>query len=127
MLCKVKHPIPKEHQSHLTYQIPCACGKTYIGETKRRLATRLKEHKELCRKIINEKSAVVEHTWSNQTCNMDWDGTRILAHASTTLQLRMKEALHIQLNQQHLLINTDEGMELSKCWASLIKTTTTYH
>ncbi|XP_062518280.1 uncharacterized protein LOC134193468 [Corticium candelabrum] len=127
MLCKVKHPIPKEHQSHLIYQIPCACGKTYIGETKRRLATRLKEHKELCRKMENEKSAVAEHTWSNQKCNMDWDGTRILAHASTTLQLRMKEALHIQLNQQHLLINRDEGMELSKCWASLMKTTTTYH
>ena len=75
----------------------------------------------------NEKSAVAEHTWSNQTCNMDWDGTRILTHASTTLQLRMKEALHIQLNQQHLLINRDKGMELSKCWASLMKTTTTYH
>ena len=111
MLCKVKHSIPKEHQSHLIYQIPCACGKTYIGETK----------------IENEQSAVAEHTWSNQTCNMDWDGTRILAHASTTLQLRMKEALHIQLNQQHLLINMDEGMELPKCWASLMKTTTTYH
>ena len=30
--------------SNLVYKYPCACGKSYIGETKRRLATRAKEH-----------------------------------------------------------------------------------
>ena len=31
-------------QSNLVYRYNCACGKSYIGETKRRLATRAKEH-----------------------------------------------------------------------------------
>ena len=30
------------------HQVPCTCSKVYIGETKRRLETRLKEHKHAC-------------------------------------------------------------------------------
>ena len=45
----------------LVYQVPCDCGLVYIGETKRRLETRLKEHKDATRLSYTNKSALVEH------------------------------------------------------------------
>ena len=39
--------------------------KVYIGETKRKLETRLKEHKDVCIKYLTDKSAIAEHTWMN--------------------------------------------------------------
>ena len=42
------------------YQIPYSFGQVYIGETIRRLETRLKEHKSACSKGQLEKSAVAE-------------------------------------------------------------------
>ena len=49
MLTKVKDALPMEKQANIVYRIPCSCGKAYIGETKRRLETRLKEHRDACR------------------------------------------------------------------------------
>ena len=39
MLTKVKDPLPVEKQANVVYEVPCSCGKVYIGETKRRLET----------------------------------------------------------------------------------------
>ena len=48
VLTKVKDTLPVEKQSKVVYQIPCSCGMTYIGETARRLKTRMKEHQDAC-------------------------------------------------------------------------------
>ena len=42
MLTKVKYPLMMEKQAKVVYCIPCSCGKAYIGETIRRLETRVK-------------------------------------------------------------------------------------
>ena len=47
VLTKVKDTLPAEKQSKVVYQIPCSCGKTYIGEMTRRLETRMKNTKML--------------------------------------------------------------------------------
>ena len=43
-LTKVKDTDPTLKKSSVVYKIPCSCGLAYIGETKRSLETRLKEH-----------------------------------------------------------------------------------
>ena len=43
-LSKVKDPLLMEKQSKVVYRIPCSCGKSYIGWTKRGFETILKEH-----------------------------------------------------------------------------------
>ena len=58
-----KDRIPDMTQSHVVYRIPCNCGKFYIGETARRLETRVKEHKGACEKGMTERSAIAEHAW----------------------------------------------------------------
>ena len=37
---KVKDSLPARKQANVVYEVPCTCGKVYIGETKRRLETR---------------------------------------------------------------------------------------
>ena len=41
VLTKVKEPLPMEKMAKVVYRIPCSCGKSYIGETRRRLETRV--------------------------------------------------------------------------------------
>ena len=64
LLTKVKDTLPMEKQANVVYKVPCTCGKVYIGETTRRLETRLKEHKDACIKGFTDKSAIAEHAWT---------------------------------------------------------------
>ena len=63
LLAKVKDPLPMEKQANVVFKVPCTCGKVYIGETTRRLETRLKEHKEACIKDFTDKSAIADDAW----------------------------------------------------------------
>ena len=69
MLTRLKDKLPEEKRSKVVYWIPCDCGKVYIGETIRRLETRLKEHKEVHRKADTKTSVVAEHSWNTQHAN----------------------------------------------------------
>ena len=118
MLTKVKDPLPIEKQSNVVYEIPCTCGKVYIGETKRHLGTRLKEHKDACVKCQTDKSAIAEHAWAEDH-PINWSGTKILQRASHTMELVMKEALCIQSTPADSRFNRDGGYELPDCWFAL--------
>ena len=59
-----KRPFPAEKRTGVVYEVPCSCGKVYIGETIRTLETRIKEHKRACRDSDYKKSAIAEHTWT---------------------------------------------------------------
>ena len=83
MLTKVKDPRPIEKQANVVYKIPCTCGKVYIGETKRRLGTRLKEHKDACVGGHTHKSVIAKHAWA-EGHPINWSGTKILQRASHT-------------------------------------------
>ena len=50
LLTKVKDSLPKEKLAGVVYQIPCQCGKVYVGEMQRHLETRVKEHRDACNK-----------------------------------------------------------------------------
>jgi predicted GIY-YIG superfamily endonuclease len=44
------------------YQIPCECGKVYMGQTGRSIKTRCKEHRRHIYLDQPDKSAVAEHS-----------------------------------------------------------------
>ena len=91
MLSKVKDPLPVQKQVNIVYKVPFLCGKVYIGETKRFLETQLKVYKEAGIRGQTTKSAIAEHAWT-EGHPINWDGTKILQHASHTMELLMKEA-----------------------------------
>ena len=120
VLTKVKDPLPMEKKAKVVYRIPCSCGKSYIGETKRRLETRLREHQEACRKGTREKSAVAEHAW-NDHHTIKWEETAVVDMARHPRELLLKEAIHIQMTPAEERLNRDAGLELPRCWVAALR------
>ena len=104
----------------VVYKIPCSCGKEYIGETKRMLETRLKEHKAATRRGETEKSAVAEHAWKEDHPPL-WDEVEILAHANRVDTLRIKEAFCLTVADEEKSLNRDKGLATSDCWRPLLR------
>ena len=104
----------------MIYQISCQCGKVYVGETQRRLGTRVKEHRDACMKGDTWKSAITEHQWDQQH-QVDWDGTRVLGRATRPIQLKVKEALHIERTTANTRLNCNGGYGLPGCWIATMK------
>ena len=84
--------------------VPCSCGQRYIGETKRALGTRLKEHQAATMRGEIAKSAIAEHVWSPHHQPL-WEETRILDQADNTTILLIKEAMHTSLQNPRELMN----------------------
>ena len=120
LLTKVKDPLPIEKQANIVYEVPCTCGQVYIGETRRRLGTRLKEHRDACKKGLTDKSAIAEHAWTNGH-PIRWDATKVLQRASRTMELVMKESLSIRTKPESERFNRDSGFELPDCWIATYK------
>ena len=119
-LTKVKDTDPAEKRSYVIYEIPCSCGCTYIGETKRALETRLREHQAATRCGELEKLAIAEHAWKNDH-QVLWSQTRVLDEARNTTSLLVKEALYIRRADSSRLVNRDEGLAISRSWSAIIK------
>ena len=118
-LSQLKDVLPMEQRSGVVYEIPCStCDKSYIGETIRRLGSRLKEHKDACRKCEKDKSALAEHAW-DEGHPIAWGKVRILNSDSRRIRLVIKEALHIN-ESKSTLMNRDTGLELPGCWLATL-------
>ena len=118
LLTKVKDPLPMEKQANVVYEVPCTCGKVYIGETRRRLETRLKEHKDACIKGFTDKSAIAEHAWMEDH-PIRWDDTRILQHASRTMELVIKEAICTRMTPEGSYFNCNGGYNIPDFWIDM--------
>ena len=114
MLTKVKFTLPLKKQSIVVYQIPCTCGKIYIGETKRRRNMKIKEHHNTCGKGLTSRSAIAEHAWKNHH-PIEWEGVSVVDQARAPKELALKEALHIQLIPSEEFFNQDVRIELPYC------------
>ena len=104
----------------MVYRIPCSCGQEYIGETRRSLESRLKEHQAATRRGETEKSAVAEHAWTHQHRPL-WDETAILDQARSNSTLLIKEAFYILTAEREKLLNRDQGLQVSECWRPVLR------
>ena len=82
----------------------CSCGQKYIGETKRNLEARLKEHQTATRRGETDKLAIAERAWEEQH-QPQWNNIKLLDHARNENILLIKEVLHIMMTDQHSLLN----------------------
>jgi len=65
-----KDPLSNHSKKNVVYKISCKdCDATYVGQTKRKLNTRITEH----RNQINSKSKTTSHNH-----NFDWSNVEIL-------------------------------------------------
>ena len=98
-----KDCLPVALKSFVVYKFTCAgCQSCYIGETKRHLPTRIKEHLQ-----TDTKSHIIQHLNEYSNCRDLCDDSCfiIIDHASSSFRLKLKEVLHItwlkpELNKQ---------------------------
>ena len=55
------------------------------------------------------------------TGSVDWDGLRVLDRATKPIQLKVKEALHIERTPANTRLNCDWCYELLYCWITTMK------
>ena len=60
----IQGPLPETSWNGIVYKIPCKdCPKLYIGQSKRSLKCRLKEHERAVQNADYNVSALAEHCW----------------------------------------------------------------
>ena len=93
MLRSLKCRTPTPLLANVVYKFQCLSdsSKSYIGKTKRHLATRVKEHKQ-------GPSAIQSHLEECRVCrdNYSCDLFAILDSGSNDLDITIKEAMHIK-------------------------------
>ena len=119
ILTSVKDPTPPDERPRVIYNIKHTCGDFFVGETKRTLATGIKEHKTACWLAAFERSAVAKHAWQEDH-KINWDDVEILDKAKD-LQERKVKYLYIRMVPRTCLMNRDEGRELPPLWMRTIK------
>ena len=83
----------------VVYKLTCSCGSSYIGQTRRNLINRLKEHSS------SDKSEVYRHLMDNPDHKLDFTKPNILSSSGDSARLLILESLFIQKNEP--LLNVD--------------------
>ena len=77
-------------KSGIVYKLTCSCGSTYIGQTRRNLLCRIKDH------AASEKTEVCKHLLQNPSHRVDFNTPTILGSENDTARLLILESLFIQ-------------------------------
>ncbi|KAL9961738.1 hypothetical protein ACROYT_G030742 [Oculina patagonica] len=99
-------------------RIPCECAKVYIGETRRPMQDRIKEHDRDIRLARTQTSTVAGDT--NNTGHYPlWNEVKFIDRDPHWYKRRVKEAIDIRLHPNN--INRDNGIEIPEAWMPTIK------
>lgn len=106
LLCNLKDKVPPDEQSGI-YQIPCRdCSAVYIGQTRRKIKTRIKEHKNAVDANKPNESSVAVHT-SNNNHNINWEEAKLIKSVQKISHLNAWESMIIT-NSKEPLMNEDD-------------------
>ena len=117
LFSKPKDPVPKDQARGVIYSIPCkVCDKLYIGETKRKFNTPLKEHQTAVEQKHPKKSALAKHCLQSGH-TISWESSKILRASSSWRTQHLLEAWEINTCKSPL--NRDDGMYLPQDYRAL--------
>jgi hypothetical protein len=106
----------KTPSNSIIYQIPCECGKTYVGQTKVGINNRMKQH---YKSIVDDKNKNLEmikhHQDMKYQCLFDVDKAFIIEEEKDYWKRRIKESIYSQVNQS---INAHD--KLNEAWTPII-------
>lgn len=102
-----KDKIRKEFHNNIIYKINCNnCTSSYVGQTKRLLKTRIKEHKQHINKDTQQTSVITDHRL-NYTHDFDWEHIMILDEEPNYFKRLISEAIHIKKQIRPLNLQQD--------------------
>ena len=89
----------QEARSGIVYRIPCKdCNSSYVGQSRRSLAARLKEHQRAVFTGNSNLSALAEHTM-NTDHEVDWPSAMVLDSCQAFYQRSYLESWYIHKEQ----------------------------
>lgn len=97
-----------ENDKEGIYEITCKCNNCemkYIGQTRRNIGTRFKEHMSHIRNNHPEKSAVASHAFSKNHSKIDDYDLKLLKYVPKQNQLDCWESLHMHKNLNSMNID----------------------
>jgi hypothetical protein len=83
----------QQEKAQCIYSIVCECGRSYIVETDRPLAVRLREQRQNLKGGLPEKSILAQHAYE-EGHRLGWDEARILKIKSKSRYRIYKESAH---------------------------------
>ncbi|KYN09482.1 hypothetical protein ALC57_18401, partial [Trachymyrmex cornetzi] len=104
-----KDILPREKRKNVIYKISCKyCDASYVGQTKRKLKTRLDEHRNHINRNSNNQSVITEHRIEFNH-DFDLENVAILDEERSLNKRLISECLHIlmQLNSLNLRSDTE--------------------
>lgn len=109
IIVKGKDHTIKDNQTHIVYQIDCMdrnCKNVYIGQSKRKLSTRKKEHMDYIRKQAKYHNVVTEHR-KNTGHEFNWEKAKILHKEVHKNKREIAEMCYIKNNLNCINAQTD--------------------
>lgn len=106
------------NKSGVVYRLTCAdCDASYVGQTKRILGERVKEHQRNVRE--KKDSSVLYNHCREYTHNIDWQSVSILDRENVWLPRLVSEMVHIHL-QEFPLNRIDDTKMLARQYTQLM-------
>ncbi|KYM97837.1 hypothetical protein ALC62_11470 [Cyphomyrmex costatus] len=109
-----KDSIPHDTKMNVIYKIKCNdCDATYVGQTKRKLITRVNEHRNHIRRNTSSKSVITDHRLDHSH-EFNWNNVNILDCESFYHKRLISEMLYIKTQSNGLNLKTDtDGLDRS--------------
>jgi len=113
------------------YRVPCLCGGHYIGQTKKRVNVRFREHEKAIFQGIAHDSALSDHSIQNCSQTVDWEKASMISTEPRYFKRCIREALEIQKEKvgkrKDKVINREAGLYVtSNTWLNLLEKISKY-
>ena len=76
----------------------CSQSQVYIGETGRSFKLRIGKHKNNCKRYVNERSAIADHTATHNNA-IDFDSGCVIYPENNSAKRKISESLYIMSEQ----------------------------
>ncbi|XP_053692011.1 uncharacterized protein LOC128740493 [Sabethes cyaneus] len=108
LLNNQKDKVPPDERSGI-YEIPCQdCPAVYIGQTRRKFKTRLKEHRKAVENERPNDSSVAMHSICSKH-NINWGNAKLLKNVRKSSHLTAWESMYI-CTEDRPLVNEDDAL-----------------
>ncbi|EZA61674.1 hypothetical protein X777_10506 [Ooceraea biroi] len=122
MIRRGKDTLPKDKQTNVVYRINCLqCDASYVGQTKRHVETRLKEHRADVKKVVSDQSVVSKHrlTFNHE---FDWSDPDVLHRDAFNRRREIAEMYFIKKQDRPVNLQKDTD-SLPGVYDSIIRRT----
>lgn len=102
-----KDIIPNSQLNNVVYKINCRnCDASYVGQTRRRLCTRMSEHRNHINRNTTNQSVITDHRL-NFDHEFEWDDIEILDREPFLKKRLLSEMMYIKRQNNSLNLQTD--------------------